>query len=94
MASRQPSGKRRWVPLRIVKEIDESSPKLSQLMTAAENIPEVDLETYRNEGGRMVPSAKYKLTNAIVSGIQKMGSAGDRPLESIAFTFQKIEITH
>lgn len=93
MATGQASGKRRWAPLRIVKEIDASSPKLSQLMTAGEVIPEVDLELYRDEGGRMVPSAKYKMSNAIVSGVQRMTGAGDRPLESVTFTFQKIEIS-
>ena len=87
------SGKRRWAPLRITKEVDSSSPRLFELAKAGENIPEVDVELIHNEGGRMVPAAKYKLTNAMVTAVQRMGG-GERPTESVTIAFQKIELVH
>lgn len=94
MATGQASGRRRWEPLRIMKEVDASSPKLFELARSGESIPEVDVELLRNEGGKLVPAAKYKLTDAIISSVQKMGGSEERPMESVTFTFQKIEISH
>jgi type VI secretion system (T6SS) effector Hcp len=94
MATGQASGKRGWEPVRIMKEVDASSPKLFQLAASGEKIPEVDIALYHSESGKMVPAATYKLTDAIISSVQKMSSGGDRPMESVTFTFQKIEITH
>ena len=94
VATGHATGKRQWEPVTIMKETDASSPKLFQLAASGEKIPEVDIALYHSEGGKMVPAATYKLTDAIISSVQKMSSGGDRPMESVTFTFQKIEITH
>ncbi|HEV2490931.1 MAG TPA: type VI secretion system tube protein Hcp [Candidatus Acidoferrales bacterium] len=93
-ATGQASGKRRWEPIKIMKEVDKASPILFRLASSGEMLPEVDIALYHDEGGKMVPAATYKLTDVVVSSVQKMSSGGDRPMESVSFTYQKIEITH
>jgi type VI protein secretion system component Hcp len=93
-ATGQASGKRRWEPVTIMKVTDKATPILYRLAASGESIPEVDIALYRDEGGKMVPSGTYKLTNAMISSVQKMSSGEERPMESITFTYQKIEMTH
>jgi type VI protein secretion system component Hcp len=94
VATGQATGKRRWEPVKIMKEVDKASPILFQLASSGELLPEVDIALYHNEGGKMVPAATYKLTEVMVSSVQKMSSGGDRPMESVTFTYRKIEMTN
>ncbi len=82
-ASGLASGKRMHKPFTITKEIDKSSPLLAQACASGKHFPEVDVD---------IASAHYKLMDVIISSDTK-SSGGDRPMESISFTYQKIEMT-
>ncbi len=77
------SGKRMHKPFTITKEIDKASPLLAQACASGKHLPEVDVDL--SSGG------KYKLTDVLISADTKSG--GDRPVETISFTYQKIEMT-
>lgn len=77
------SGKRMHKPFVITKEIDKASPLLSQACASGQHLKEVDVD--------LASGGHYTLTNVMVSSIQKSGG-GDRPMESVSFTYQKIEM--
>lgn|SRR5215813_9088843 len=82
------------LPLAIVKEWGAASPQLFQALVNNEVLESVDIDCYGVlEGGKTGLVHKLKLTNASVSSIQQRGGgdAGGRNLETVAFTFQKIE---
>jgi len=81
------SGKRMHKPFVITKEIDKASPLLGRLAASGAPIPEVDVELPQGGAGMR----RYVLQNVMVSSIQSVGG-GDRPMESISFTYQKIEM--
>jgi type VI secretion system secreted protein Hcp len=88
VASGQASGKRMHKPFVIMREIDKASPLLMKASASGElfSAAEVDLV----ENGRTV---HYKMSDVIISSVSKASSGGDRPMESVSFTYQKIEIT-
>jgi len=89
------SGKASMGTFTVKKEVDKSSPILFKLASSGELIREVDIETFRSEAGRMSPAGGYKMTDVMVKSVENMSSvAGERPMESITFTYQKIEMTH
>jgi type VI protein secretion system component Hcp len=79
--SSQASGKHHHKQFVIVKELDGASPKLAQACISGRHfsLAEVDL------GDR-----HYKLYDVIVASDQKSG--GDRPTETIALNYEKIEM--
>jgi hypothetical protein len=83
IATGMASGKRMHKPFTITKEIDKASPMLAQACASSEHLAEVDVQL--SSGG------KYTLTDVMVSSVQK-SSGGDRPMETISFTYQKIEM--
>lgn len=89
VATGQASGKRMHKPLIITKELDKSSPLLMKAMQTGMLIREMDVDlghpTMHSTSGR------FKLTNVMVSSVQKSGG-GDRPTETVSFTYQKIEM--
>ena len=84
VASGQASGKRMHKPFVIMKEVDKASPLLAQACASGKHFPEVDVD--------LASGAHYKLMDVIISSDTK-SSGGDRPMESISFTYQKIEMT-
>jgi len=84
------AGKVSFNDLRIVKEIDKSSPQ--SFLNAAEGkyILSGVLELVRPDGQVFMD---YKLTNVIVSAVQILGgtSSSDRPMEQVTLNFTKIE---
>ena len=98
-ASGLPTGKRQHSPIVITKEIDKSTPLLFRSLTTNENLSDVTLEFFRQnqEGdGTMQHYFTVKMTNANISRTgQHPPDPGhdDHPLESIAFTYQKIQWT-
>lgn len=86
------TGKRMHKPFVITKQTDASSPNLQRLAASGTLIPEVDVAL--PQGGSNARMMHYVLTNVMVSSIQAVGgsSRGDRPMESISFTYQKIEM--
>jgi type VI secretion system secreted protein Hcp len=93
-ASGQPSGKRQHSALSVTKEWGAASPQLFQALVGNEVLETVDIECYgTTESGDTGLVYKVKLTNAAVASIAQSGGgeAGPRELETVAFTFEKIE---
>jgi type VI secretion system Hcp family effector len=83
------TGKRMHKPFVITKELDKSSPMLAKLMSSGTPIPEVDVELAQGRSGAGMK--RYVLKEVMVSSIQRAGG-GDRPMESVSFNYQKIEM--
>lgn len=82
LATGQASGKRMHKPFTITKEMDAASPKLFEMCASGKHIPEVDVD---------MGSAHYVLHDVVISSATK-SSAGERPTETLSFTYQKIEM--
>jgi type VI secretion system Hcp family effector len=91
LATGQASGKRQHKPITIVKEWDAATPKLQALQTTGTLIPEVEIYLPANTGAAR--AGHYKLKEVLISSIQPAGGGGKTPLESVSFTYQKIEWT-
>jgi type VI protein secretion system component Hcp len=78
------SGKRMHKPFTITKEVDKASPLLTKACASGQHYSEVDVQ--------LASGAKYTLSDVMVSSVQKL-SGGDRPMETVSFTYQKIEMT-
>jgi type VI protein secretion system component Hcp len=71
-------------PFTIVKEIDRASPLLAEACASGKHYQEVDVD--------LASGGHYKLTDVLITSDTKSG--GDRPVETITFSYQKIEMTH
>jgi type VI secretion system Hcp family effector len=78
------SGKRMHKPFTITKEVDKASPLLTKACASGQHYSEVDVQ--------LASGAKYTLSDVMVSSV-KQSSGGDRPMETVSFTYQKIEMT-
>lgn len=83
MATGMASGKRMHKPFTITKEVDKASPLLVKACASGQHFPKVEVQLASGE--------KYTLTDVMVASDQM--SSGDRPMETISFTYQKIEMT-
>jgi type VI secretion system secreted protein Hcp len=101
-ASGLPTGKRQHSPLKILKEIDKSSPLLYQALVRNENLTRVKLKFYRisDKTGLEELYFTIELLNASISSITPSFptaflSQNDsyRHMETIAFCYQKITWT-
>jgi type VI secretion system secreted protein Hcp len=96
--SGQASGKRTHEPLKIVKELDATSPQLFSDAVTNEVLPAVQCTFYRQSpDGRLQAYFRISLTNATIvdyrdagDGVNGDTSADER--ERISFTYQKIEL--
>jgi type VI secretion system secreted protein Hcp len=90
------SGKRMHKPITITAEMDKATPTLQKMVASGEAISQVEIVMCRKAGGTQVVTGHYVLTNVMVSSIQAAGagasSGGERPMESVSFTYQKIEM--
>jgi type VI secretion system secreted protein Hcp len=94
-ATGQASGKRQHHPLVITKPIDKSTPKLFAALVTNELLPAVQLDFVKTSpDGTEQVAYSIKLRNAEISEDQQRdeGKADGRPLETVSFTFQKIEL--
>lgn len=82
-ASGMATGRRMHKPFTITKEIDVASPKLVQACASGQHMQEVDVD---------LGTARYKLEDVVISSDNK-SSSGGRPIETLTFTYQKIEMT-
>jgi len=71
--------------IQVRKEIDKASPLLAQACASGKHFPTAQLDLL--DGGVW---KHYQFMDVIISSVQSSG--GDRPTESISFTFQKIEM--
>lgn len=81
------AGKRMHQAIVIRKEVDSASPKFIAMCASGQHISRMQFETTENGQPETVT-----ITDAVVSSVQK-SSGGDRPMESVTFTFQKIDYT-
>ena len=91
-ASGLPTGKRMHKPFVITKELDKSTPVLYKALTNNENLPEFALDVYDQVAGVEKLVYTVKLTNANIASIRIVEKDG-KPVQEIAFTYQKIEWT-
>jgi type VI secretion system secreted protein Hcp len=92
-ASGLPTGKRQHKPFTITKRIDKASVQLFQALVRNENLTSVEFDLLSRAGGPAY--ATVKLTNASIAS-RTAGDAGKtnhHDLETIEFTYQKIEWT-
>lgn len=100
-ASGQRSGKTQHRPVALTKGWGAASPQLFQALVANEALESVEIDCYgRSRAGREELVHKLKLTNASVASfrqqvqgasVDKAGRGGSGDLETVAFTFEKIE---
>jgi len=89
-----PSGDLASTEFTIVKTVDKASPKLYEACTKGTHLDEVKIELLRGAGDAH-KYMEYTLTNALIVGYSSSGSSqGSGPIESIAFTFEKISVTY
>ena len=101
VASGMATGKRMHKPMVVSKEIDKSTPLLHTALVTTENFPEVILRFYNSSStGEETNTFTIKLTNANIASIaddmslNKVEPGLRLPvLETITFTYQKIEWT-
>lgn len=94
-----PTGKRRYHPIRIVKEMDQASPLIWAALTTNEVLTNVTFKFYRpSPKGVEEQFYTIKLTNAHVAGarirqlnMHEMEHAKVPMEEEVDFVFQKIE---
>ena len=90
------SGKRQHNPLVITREMDQSSPKLQELMAHHTLISEMEVDLGRPS--KESKTGRYKLTDVLISVIQRNDDkASDartvKAMETVTFNYQKIEAT-
>ena len=93
-----PTGKRIHGALKIVKEIDKSSPKLFQALCSGEQFSEVLLDYYRiSPQGAEESYYTIKLQNAIIVGIRAWfpetlvkNNEPYKHMEDVSFSYEKI----
>lgn len=98
-----PTGKRQHRPIRIVKEIDKSSPKLFTALTNNENLTDVAIRFWRPGGsGQEVQYYTIELINAKIVSIMPNHSSvlsnspdvdPDPMTETVTFVYQTIVVT-
>ncbi len=74
----------------ITKQLDKSSPLLFKANVSGKAIKDMSFT------GNIVGSQEYfvvHLSNVLVSSYSMSGDQGDRPMETVSFTYQKIEVT-
>lgn len=80
----------------IVKVVDKASPKLFIACAKGEHIQDITLELCRATGDKS-KYLEYKMGDVLISSVRKGGAAGGGetlPMEEVAFSFGKIEMTY
>jgi type VI secretion system Hcp family effector len=81
-------------PIVVVRYLDEASKFFVSAAANGELLPAVLFEFKRASGsGQPEVFQTVRLTNATVSSVKTI-NGGDRPMEEVSFTFQKIEYNH
>jgi type VI secretion system Hcp family effector len=88
VATGQASGKRMHKPFVIKREVDKTSPLLMKACASGELFSAAEVDLVENDR-----TVHYKMSDVIISSVSKGSSGGDRPMESVSFTYEKIEMT-
>ena len=93
LASGQASGKRQYKPITIVKRVDASTPRLFQACATNEVLPTVKFVFH--PPGASADQLAVTLTDAACADLTDTTSLdGTMELETVHFTFRKIQIEH
>ena len=76
------TGKRMHKPIMVTKTVDKASPVLAKAMADGRVFPKVVIGS---------PEGSYTLENVTIASITPT-SGGDRPMESISFNYERIEM--
>lgn len=88
-----PSGKRQHGPITITKPWGPATPQFFQALVTNETLKRVLIEYYQTDAtGVASVVGSILLTNATVSNIARSTDASGRLVESISFTYQRIEL--
>jgi type VI secretion system secreted protein Hcp len=87
------SSKTQLPALTITKTTDAASPKLLEAAARATVFPQVTVTVGGFTGGGFVDFDRYRLSNAFISSYAA-SSAGERPVETVSFSFTTLELTH
>ncbi|MHA1979216.1 MAG: Hcp family type VI secretion system effector [Candidatus Hodarchaeales archaeon] len=87
---------RQHSPLRIVKSMDKSSPKLQEACNKGSVLPKVNLNMYFKSDSEYKKFYAIELTNAKITSFQGFGtvSADEFPKETVSFTYETIKWTY
>lgn len=78
----------------ISKNVDRSSPLLLLGSAQGTNIATVNLYAQKSVGGTPTDYYVIKLTDVKVTSVAQSGSAGGAPIETVSFSYGKIEIDY
>ncbi len=80
--------------LSVVKELDASTPLLSQACWSGKHIDKVVLELNRAAGDDRTKYMLYEMENVIISSVSVGGGGGGIPTESLTFNYGKLKTTY
>jgi type VI secretion system secreted protein Hcp len=95
-----PTGKRQHSPITIVKEVDSASPLLLNSSFDGKVLKTVSLSFTHSSHGKETVYQRIVLTNATIAAVERFSpgtssvSHHTAELESISFSFQKVEVTN
>ena len=74
----------------IAKELDKSSPKLSESILTGKVFPKVEIQLGSSAGTYL----SYELTNVMVTSYSIGGGASQIPMEEFSLNFEEIKVTY
>jgi type VI secretion system Hcp family effector len=89
----QPTGRRRYEPITVTKNLDLASPQLLQALVNNETLSTVTIQAYNTtKDGKISAAYSITLGNAVVVGLNQSPDSRDVQTEQISFTFQTITV--
>ena len=85
------AGKASFSDFHITKTLDKSSPKLMEAVATGEHLKSL---TLRKSGGTQQEYYIIQLSDILVSSYSTSSGSGDKPMEEVSFTYQKIEMQY
>ena len=85
------AGKASFSDFHITKTLDKSSPKLMEAVATGEHLKSL---TLRKSGGNQQEYYIIHLSDILISSYSTSSGSGDRPIEEVSFTYQKIEFEY
>lgn len=79
----------------LVKEMDQSSPKLQEAVSSGKHFPKVEIHlTTTSGGGARVVYCSYELKNAMITSYNLSGGREEVPTEELAIDFEEIKVVY
>ncbi|EPS39107.1 hypothetical protein H072_7104 [Dactylellina haptotyla CBS 200.50] len=87
IATGQATGKRRYAPISILQDIDDSSPRVFGVLVTNRRVDTIRVDV--QQGGKTVRT--YTFTDALITGVEHVSGLDDLD-EKITFTFRKWQL--